>query len=100
MQITVFESFILSSKEERLKKRVFKLNFFFNPNTDSSGLFMFDFILTVSSGFQKSVTAPPEAEETMWTYLPRTPREWRRWQFKWSLGDVLTLHRRYQSVIP
>ncbi|ESS16063.1 hypothetical protein PLG01_01958 [Streptococcus mutans PKUSS-LG01] len=32
--------FILSSERKRLKKRVlFKLNFFFNPNADSSGLF-------------------------------------------------------------
>ncbi|ESS15883.1 hypothetical protein PHG01_01964 [Streptococcus mutans PKUSS-HG01] len=38
--ITVFlRVFILSSERKRLKKRVFKLNFFFNPNADSSGLF-------------------------------------------------------------
>ena len=63
-----------------------------------------NYCLPDCSIFQKSVTAPRDAEDTIWAYLPRTPRLYsggkvvsalrfqalrlkRPWKFLWYLGQ-------------
>lgn len=48
---------------------------YFDHIVSSLWTYEFFYFFPVCSGLQKSVTAPLEAEDTVWAYFPRTPRE-------------------------